>query len=147
MKKHNGMELKKDNMKCQMKEETELTVKKNWWRVRAGPRNKPTQKEREEHEATHVQFRDWCAHCMMRRGRTHHHVAKSKKSEDQSRRPIIATDYHFMKTNLVAYCSNNLRRAYNLHCCERRQTVNRGTFCVEKVSRGTWDNREGGEVH
>ena len=25
------------------------------WRVRAGPRNKPTQKEREEHEATHAQ--------------------------------------------------------------------------------------------
>ena len=28
------------------------------WRVGAGPRNKPTQKEREEHEATHVPFRD-----------------------------------------------------------------------------------------
>ena len=25
-----GVELKKDKMKCQMKEETELTVKKNW---------------------------------------------------------------------------------------------------------------------
>ena len=30
------------------------------WRVRAGPRNRPTQKEREEHEATHVPFRDPC---------------------------------------------------------------------------------------
>ena len=29
-------------------------------RMRAGSRNKPTQKEREEHEATHVPFRDWC---------------------------------------------------------------------------------------
>ena len=27
------------------------------WRVRAGPRNKPTKGEREEHEATHVPFR------------------------------------------------------------------------------------------
>ena len=66
------------------------------WRVRAGPRNKPTQREREEHEATHVPFRDWCAHCMMGRGRTHHHVAK-QKSEDQSRRHIIAMDYFFMR--------------------------------------------------
>ena len=66
------------------------------WRVRAGPRSKPTQREREEHEATHVPFRDWCAHCMMGRGRTHHHVAK-QKSEDQSRRPIIAMDYFFMR--------------------------------------------------
>ena len=29
-------------------------------RVRAGPRNRPTQNRREEHEATHVPFRDWC---------------------------------------------------------------------------------------
>ena len=49
------------------------------WRVRAGPRNKPTAREREEHEATHMPFRDWCAHCMMGRGRTHHHVSKKKK--------------------------------------------------------------------
>ena len=46
------------------------------WRVRADPRNKPTAREREEHEATHVSFRDWCTHCMMGRGRTLHHVSK-----------------------------------------------------------------------
>ena len=28
------------------------------WGVKAGPRNKPTQKEREKHEATHVPFSD-----------------------------------------------------------------------------------------
>ena len=69
------------------------------WRVSAGPRNKPTQREREEHEATHMPFRDWCAHCMMGRGRTHHHIAK-QKSEDESRRPIIAIDYFFMTRRL-----------------------------------------------
>ena len=51
------------------------------WTVRAGPRNKPTAREREEHEATHMPFRDWCTHCMMGRGRTHRHVSK-KRSED-----------------------------------------------------------------
>ena len=66
------------------------------WRVRAGPRNEPAQKERDEHEATHVPFRDWCARCMMGRGRTHHHVTK-QKSVDQLRRPIIAMDHHFTK--------------------------------------------------
>ena len=66
------------------------------WRVRAGPRSKPTQREREEHDATHVPFRDWCAHCMMGRGRTHHHVMK-QRSEDESRRPVIAMDYFFMR--------------------------------------------------
>ena len=28
------------------------------WRVMVAPRNKPTPKEREEHEATYVPFRD-----------------------------------------------------------------------------------------
>ena len=44
----------------------------------------------------HVPFRDCCAPCLMGRGRTHHHVAK-QKSEDQSRRPIVAMDFFFIK--------------------------------------------------
>ena len=31
------------------------------WKVRAGPRKKHTAREREEHEARHMPFRDWCA--------------------------------------------------------------------------------------
>ena len=49
------------------------------WRVRAGPRNKPTAREREEHEATHMPFRDWCTHCMMGRGRSQHHRVEEKR--------------------------------------------------------------------
>ena len=67
-------------------------------RVRTGPRNKPTAREREEHEATYRPFRDSCTHCTMGRGRTHHHVSK-KKSEDLSRRPTIVMDYDFLKPN------------------------------------------------
>ena len=94
----NGFEEERDDMSDEEGDkidgEEELAAPD--WRVRAGPRNKPTQREREEHEATHVPFRDWCAHSMMGRGRTHHHVAK-QKSEDQSKRPIIAMEYFFMK--------------------------------------------------
>ena len=94
----NGVEEERDEMSDgegdEVDGEEELAAPD--WRVRAGPRNKPTQREREEHEATHVPFRDWCAHCMMGRCRTHHHVAK-QKSEDQSRRPLVAMDYFFMK--------------------------------------------------
>ena len=70
------------------------------WRVRAGPRNKPTQKDREEHEATHVPSRGWCTHCMMGRGRTHHHIT-IQKSVDQSRKPTVAKDYYSMKMKMV----------------------------------------------
>ena len=53
------------------------------WRVRAGPRNKPTAREREEHEATHMPFRDWCVHCTM----------------GLSRRPMFSLDHYFLKPN------------------------------------------------
>ena len=66
------------------------------WRVSAEPGNRPTQKEREEHEATHVPFRDWCTHCMIGSGRTHHHVTK-QRSEDETTRPTIAMDCYIMK--------------------------------------------------
>ena len=68
------------------------------WRVRTGPRNKPTARKRGAQEATHILFRDWCAHCMMGRGRTHHHVSK-KSCGDLSRRPIIAMDHYFLQPN------------------------------------------------
>ena len=67
----------------------------------SSPRNKPTAREKEEHEATHMPFCDWCAHCKMGRGRTHHHVSK-KRTEDLSRRPTIAMDYYFLKPNSTA---------------------------------------------
>ena len=70
-------------MTRQMKKETEWKDEGEFaapdWRVRAGPRNKPSQREREEHEATHMPFRDWCVHCMMGRGRTHHHNCKTEE--------------------------------------------------------------------
>ena len=49
--------------------------------MRAGPRNKLTAREREEHEVTHMPFRDRCTHCMMGRGRTHHHVSKKRSGD------------------------------------------------------------------
>ena len=96
--------------------------------MRAGPKNKPTHKEREDHEATHVQFRDWCTHCMMGRGRTHHHVTK-QRSKDQSRRPTIAMDYYFMNSEVFCECSNNVRTISNLHRRQRGPTSEHHEQC------------------
>ena len=92
------------------------------WIVRAGPRNKITRRDREEHEATHMLFRDWCTHCMMGRGRIHH-VSK-KRSEDLSRRPIIAMDNISSRPNSNANeLSDDTRRVGDVHCVqEDRQT-------------------------
>ena len=89
----NGVEEERDDMLddegSEIDGEEELAAPD--WRVRAGPRNTPTQRDRAEHQATQVPFRDWCLYCMM-----DHHVPK-QKSEDQSRRPIFAMDNFFMR--------------------------------------------------
>ena len=117
------------------------------WRVRAGPRNKPTAREREEHEATHMSFRVWCTHCIMGRGRTHHHVSK-KRSEDLSRRPITAMDNHFLKPNSTASSQTIpdesvtcivVKEDRHLNICEQRSS--------EKGNRRTLGKRESGKIH
>ena len=67
------------------------------WGARGGPRNKPTQKQREEHEPSHVPFRDWFTNCMTGRGRTHHQV-----TEGQSRRPTIVMYYHMKMQSVLS---------------------------------------------
>ena len=105
------------------------------WRVK-GPENKPTQKEREECEATHVPLRDRCLHCIMGRGRSHHHVTK-QRSEDQARRPTIAMNYYFMKMKSVVNAQNNDRIIRNLYRRERRQTSeHHDQCCVEDAVKG-----------
>ena len=64
----NGVE-ERETTECQMKAGDGVggELAPPDWRLRAGLRNGPTQKEREEHEAMHVPFTDWCTHCMMGR--------------------------------------------------------------------------------
>ena len=67
------------------------------WRVGAGPRNKTYCKRKGRTRSnTHMPFPDGCAHCMMGRGRTHHHVSR-ERSEDFSKRPMTAMDYNILK--------------------------------------------------
>ena len=72
----NGLEEGEDAMTDEEGEGEAATAD---WRVRAGPRNKPTDREREEHEATHMPFpRLVHTQGMMGRGRTHHHMSKKR---------------------------------------------------------------------
>ena len=71
------------------------------WRVRAGPRNEPTAREREEHEATHMPFRDWCTHCMM-------HVSKQSSNDSHG--------HVFFQTKFHCELSDNTRRVSDVHC-------------------------------
>ena len=68
----------------------------------------PTQREIDEHELTHIPFRDWCIHCMKGRGQANQH--RSDRCErlegEEKRNNAISTfsiDYMFLtkETDLV----------------------------------------------
>ena len=61
---------------------------------RRSPGGAPTKREREEHEATHIPYREWCECCVRARGRRHaHRHLKLSDEGRESRRPVIAMDY------------------------------------------------------
>ena len=67
-------------------------------RFRRNPSGMPSKRERDEHETTHIPFREWCPACVMGRGRRHPHRHVHRDDDDQEkRRPIIGMGYFFMK--------------------------------------------------
>ena len=113
------------------------------WGVRAGPRNKPTARVRKEHEATHMPFRDWCAHCMMGRGRTHHHVSK-QRSEKLFEETKNIYGLSFSQTKL--HCE--LPDVSDMHCGEAGQTSeHHEQRCSEEGNRGTLGKSESDKIH
>ena len=54
---------------------------------------KPSQKEVEEHERTHLPFRSWCKHCVIGRAQSHPHY---KQEEEECQVPTISWDYMFL---------------------------------------------------
>ena len=68
-------------------------------KIRRAPRG-PTQLEREQHEATHLPYRDWCAHCVRGSGESTPHKRKNLESEEeqQNKIPRMVLNYHFMST-------------------------------------------------
>ena len=55
----------------------------------------PTKAEREEHERTHMPYKDWCKCCAMGRAREDKHSRKERQ-EGEEQVPTITLDYCFM---------------------------------------------------
>ena len=56
--------------------------------------SKPNQKEKDDHERTHVPFRNWCKHCVFGRAKSASH---EKDKEEEKGTPKISWDYMYMK--------------------------------------------------
>ena len=52
----------------------------------------PTQKEREDHNATHCPYRNWCSHCVAGKAPDPDH---QRKMHDEEQVPVIEFDYNF----------------------------------------------------
>ena len=67
-------------------------------KIRRAPRG-PTQLEREQHEAAHMPYRDWCAHCVRGAGESTPHKRKVVDAEAELEKiPRMVLNYHFMST-------------------------------------------------
>ncbi len=55
---------------------------------------RPSDKEVEDHERTHLPFRSWCPHCVMGRAKSHPHW---KQDKEKTGVPVISLDYYYMK--------------------------------------------------
>ena len=55
---------------------------------------KPSKREVEEHERTHLPFRSWCEHCVKGKAKSHPHF---KRDEEEIGIPTISWDYFYMK--------------------------------------------------
>ena len=61
-----------------------------------GP-TKVSQRERDEHNATHRPFRAWCKHCVKGKARNQMNQKKGKdEEEEEGKTPRICMDYFFM---------------------------------------------------
>ena len=53
-----------------------------------------SQRELEEHMATHIPYRSWCKHCISGRGQNDHH--RHQLSGEEQEIPTISIDYAFL---------------------------------------------------
>ena len=71
----------------------------------------PTDREKREHEVTHLPPRSWCPWCCFGRGISDHHSVKEKGTVGDV--PTISIDYCFMGSSSVAASENPVLVAYD----------------------------------
>ena len=60
---------------------------------------RPSQKEIEEHELTHVNYRSWCIHCNKGKARNTPHRRQTEEEDPLTSKPIVSIDYFYMETD------------------------------------------------
>ena len=89
--------------------------------------NKPSQKEIEDHERTHLPFRSWCKHCVFGKGQSHPHY---KKEKEEGGIPCISWDYMYMKGDGSKYEEEDVRNELPIVVWKDSSSKAEGAFVV-----------------
>jgi hypothetical protein len=81
-----------EDLACKPCDEEEADKPKQIWKPL-----KPTVKEVEEHNLTHLPFRNWCIFCVKGKSKDDPHRRRIKQDEEQEV-PIVSIDYMFMES-------------------------------------------------
>jgi hypothetical protein len=81
-----------EDLSCKPCDEEEADKPKQIWKPL-----KPTVKEVEEHNLTHLPFRNWCIFCVKGKAKDDPHKRRIKQDEEQEI-PIVSIDYMFMES-------------------------------------------------
>ena len=60
--------------------------------------NEPTKQEIEDHELTHIPFRDWCVHCCKGKSRSNPHRTNKNNAEEDEENAVttVSMDYMYL---------------------------------------------------
>ena len=81
-----------EEMECELEDETVQDAQRV--RTISNPRQ-PSKKEREEHEATHAQYRTWCIACVRGRGIAMKHHRSTGARSDEGKLHTFVMDHCF----------------------------------------------------
>ena len=96
----------------------------------------PSQREREEHEKTHLPFRDWCTHCIKAKSRNDPHKREADVMKDEEFRDdaisTVSFDYSYFNDKL----GKMSKEEYN-EALRKGDKMNRPMVVVEDRETGT----------
>ena len=81
-----------EEMECELEDETVQDADRV--RTISNP-GQPSRKEREEHDATHAQYRSWCIACVRGRGIAMKHHRSTAAGSDEGKLHTFAIDFCF----------------------------------------------------
>ena len=95
----------------------------------------PSQREREEHERTHLPFRDWCTHCIKAKSRNDPHKREIDVMKDEELRDnaisTVSFDYSYFNDKLSKMTKEEYSEALS-----KGEKMNRPMIVVEDRETG-----------